>query len=142
MRGTRIYTESAYCFTGRDNVYKKDRSPGARCVPVSLFVFFIFEGREGAPEALQNAISGLDCWSDFSLRTRNEGGRMPSVQCVFGSTSIGRRVSTKGKESLVSVTQNGFRVINATNRAQSSRMVSLVNIYTRAIYLTRIVKYA
>lgn len=63
---------------------------------------------------------------------------MPGVQCVFGSTSIGRRVSTKGKESLVSVTQNGFRVINATNRAQGW---SLVNIYMRAIYLIRILKY-
>lgn len=122
MRGTHIYTESAYCFTGRDNVYKRIDRP-VPC-PRSAFCIFHFRGTGGAPEALQNAISGLGCWSDFSLRTRNEGGRMPGVQCVFGSTSIGRRVSTKGKESLVSVTQNGFRVINATNRAQSSRMVT------------------
>lgn len=125
-RNTYLYRKCVLFHRPRQRVQRIDRP--VLC-PRSAFCIFHFrgDGRErggGAPEALQNAISGLGCWSDFSSRTRSEGGRMPGIQCVFGSTSIGRRVSTKGKESLVSVTQNGFRVINATNRARSSRVVT------------------
>lgn len=66
------------------------------------------------PEALQNAISGLvAAGAIFRLRERRGWPSGPGSMRFSAPRHQSVARPHKGKESLVSVTQNGFRVINA-----------------------------
>lgn len=93
MRGTYLYRKRVLFHWSRHNVYK---GPTARCrtlrarSPLFLYFFTPEIGDRGrgtgavAPEALQNAISGLDYWSDFSYEQEARVAKHAGVQCVFG----------------------------------------------------------
>lgn len=107
------YPSRVYCDARNTYLYPKVRivSPAATTctkgsiAPVSCprFAFCIFHFRRtgGTPEALQNAISGLGCWSDFSLRTRSEGGRNAGRSMRF-RVNINRPREHK-REGIVSI---------------------------------------
>jgi len=127
MRGTYLYRKCVLFHRPRQRVQRTDRPvsrPSAR-----LFIFFTFGIARGRGGSTRGAVSRSITKRNFRprllerffVRLRGEGGRTRRALNAFStrhqSLAAGAR-EHKGKESLVSVVQNGFRVINAAKRTR------------------------
>lgn len=104
MRGTYLYRKRVLFHWSRHNMYK---GPTARCRALrarsALLYFLLPRLVTGAvaPEALQNAISGLDCRNDFSYEQEARVAKHAGVQCAFGRhRSAAARAQRKGVVSI------------------------------------------
>lgn len=123
MRGTYLYRKRVLFHWSRHSVYKGSTDRPVSCPPRAPFFLYFSLSRSVIGQGQGERCSQKHYKTQFPdaaagaiFRTSEKRG-WPSagVQCVFRSTSIGCRANTKGRESLVSVTQNGFRVINTWN---------------------------